>query len=77
MAKAQPTNRAARRLAAAGRPVYVSITETAAILDVDPRTVRNMLNDGRLRGYKLGNFVLRLRLDEIESAMTPYAGGAE
>jgi excisionase family DNA binding protein len=50
----------------------VSIAETADYLGVNVRSVRNMLYDGRLKGYKLGPRVVRIRLSDIDAALTPY-----
>lgn len=61
--------------AASERP-YLSIAETADYLGITTRTVRQMVADGRLRGYKLGARVVRLRRDEIDSAMRPFGGAA-
>jgi len=33
-----------------------------------------MLRDGRLKGYTLGHRTLRLRLSEIDAALSPYGG---
>jgi excisionase family DNA binding protein len=62
-------NRAARRLAARGKSPYVTQAEAAEYLRVTDRTIRQMIADGRLRAYSLGNRVIRLRLDEIDAAM--------
>jgi excisionase family DNA binding protein len=53
---------------------YLSVTEAANYLGVTTRTIRLMLADGRLRGYRLGARVLRIRRDEIDAAMQPYGG---
>jgi excisionase family DNA binding protein len=53
---------------------FVSVAAAADYLGVDPRTIRNMLHDGRLRGYTLGHRTLRIRLSEIDAAMSPYGG---
>ena len=64
----------------AGRPNpplkdgFVSVAAAADSLSVDPRTVRNMMRDGRLKGYNLGQRTLRIRLAEIDAAMSPYGG---
>ncbi|MBF9521971.1 hypothetical protein BKG83_20815 [Mycobacteroides chelonae] len=54
---------------------YISQVDAAALLGVTDRTVRNMIADGRLRGYRLGRTV-RLRVDEIEAALVPFGGNA-
>ena len=53
---------------------FVSVAAAADYLGVDPRTIRNMLRDGRLKGYTLGQRTLRMRLSEIDAAMSPYGG---
>ena len=39
------------------------------------RTVRQMIADGRLVGYRMAKNFIRLDLNEIDAAMTPYGGG--
>jgi excisionase family DNA binding protein len=51
---------------------FIGIAETATYLGVSQRSVRNMLYDRRLKGYKLGDRTVRLRLSEIDAALTPY-----
>lgn len=53
---------------------YLSIFDAAAYLGVTPRTIRQMIADGRLRGYRSGPRLVRLRRDEIDAAMQPYGG---
>ncbi len=71
------TNRATRRsqkkpAASSTNDRFVSVTEAAAYLGVDTMTIRNMLKDGRLQAWTLGPRVLRIRLSDIESALSPY-----
>ena len=54
---------------------YVSIGETADHLRVATKTVRSMIDDGRLRAYRSGR-VIRLDLNEVDAAMTPFGGAA-
>ncbi|SBS77297.1 Gene 36 protein (modular protein) [uncultured Mycobacterium sp.] len=65
----------ARRKAPGALPKYITIAETADMLGVTKMTIRNMLSDGRLRGYRLGK-VVRLQLAEVEAAMAPFGGAA-
>ncbi len=51
--------------------VYITQQEAGELLGVTDRTVRSMCADGRLRGYRLGRKVIRLRLDEVEAALQP------
>lgn len=55
---------------------FLSITETAEYLGVNAMTIRNMIRDGRLKAHTLGPRVLRIRLSDIDSALTPYGGPA-
>jgi excisionase family DNA binding protein len=55
---------------------FVSIADAAAYLGVTVRTVRNMLYDNRLRAYKLGPRIVRIRLSDIDAALTPYTEAA-
>jgi excisionase family DNA binding protein len=58
-----------------GNKVFISQAETGALLGVTDRTVRNMIADGRLKAYRIGR-TIRLRLDEVETALEPFGGGA-
>jgi excisionase family DNA binding protein len=55
-------------------PPNMSVADVAEYLGVTTRTVQQMLADGRLRGYRLGPRVVRLRRDDIDAALTPYGG---
>jgi excisionase family DNA binding protein len=55
---------------------FVSIADAADYLGVTTRTIRQMIADGRLRGYRSGSRLVRLRLSEIDAAMRPYGGSA-
>lgn len=59
-----------------GRHTYITQKQAAAYLGITDRTVRTMIADGRLRAYKLGPQVIRLRLDEVEAALQPVVGAA-
>lgn len=49
---------------------YASVNEGAAYIGVCDRTVRGMIADGRLTGYRgLGNRVLRIDLNEVDRVM--------
>lgn len=53
---------------------YVKLSEAAEYLQVTTRTVSAMIADGRLTGYKSGTRLVRVDLDEIDSAMRPFGG---
>ena len=55
---------------------WASINDIAEHLDVTERTVRQMIADGRLTGYRLSPKFIRLDLDEVDAAlMVPIGGG--
>ncbi len=66
------TRRAQKKLGVVTDDRFVSVAEAAIFLGVDTMTVRNMLKDGRLQAWTLGPRVLRIRLSDIESALSPY-----
>ncbi|UUO01383.1 excisionase family DNA-binding protein [Mycolicibacterium novocastrense] len=74
-------NRAGRRRPdkaySPARRRYCSIGEAADYLGVTERTVRQMISDGRLVGYRMGNRFIRLDLDEIDDAMVPFGGDVQ
>lgn len=53
---------------------YVKITEAAEYLNVTPRCIRQMIHDGRLTGYRSGTRLVRVDLNEVDSAMEPFGG---
>jgi excisionase family DNA binding protein len=55
---------------------YVKIAEAADYLQVTTRTVRAMIADGRLTGYRSGGRLVRLDLNEVDAAMQPFGGAA-
>ena len=55
---------------------YISISDAAEYLDVTTRTIRQMIADGRLTGYRSGPKLIRLDLNEIDAAMIAFGGAA-
>jgi len=55
---------------------YVKIAAAAEYLQVTDRTIRQMIADGRLTGYRNGTRVVRVDLNEIDAAMQPFGGAA-
>ena len=49
---------------------YVTFAEGADYMGVSIRTARNMVYDKRLTAYRLGPRVVRLRLSDIDAAMS-------
>lgn len=55
---------------------YAKLKEAAAYLHVTERTVRQMIADGRLVGYRSGGRLVRVDLNEVDAAMQPFGGAA-
>lgn len=68
---ADHANRAERR----GRR-YATMGTAADYLGVTDRTIRQMISDGRLTGYRSGTRLVRVDLDEVDLAMQPFGGDA-
>lgn len=71
MSISPPPNRAARRHPRR----YASQQEAADYIGVTSRTIRQMIADGRLTGYRSGSRLVRVDLNELDEAMTPFGGG--
>ncbi|MGW0158460.1 excisionase family DNA-binding protein [Mycobacterium sp. NPDC003323] len=67
----QSPNRADRRARRYGK-----ISEAADYLGVTERTIRQMIADGRLTGYRSGSRLVRVDLNEVDDAMRPFGGAA-
>jgi excisionase family DNA binding protein len=65
--KQTDSNRAARRR-------FAKLKDAATYLDVTERTVRQMIADGRITGYRSGSRLVRVDLNEIDAAMRPFGG---
>jgi excisionase family DNA binding protein len=52
---------------------WASLNQTADYMALAERTVRQMIADGRLKGYRLGRTV-RVDLNEVDDAMLPFGG---
>jgi excisionase family DNA binding protein len=71
MPQGRRPNRAARRhpeRAEQSAP-NMTIPEAATYLGVRVNTVRVMIADGRLKAYRLGDRIIRLRKSEIDAAL--------
>lgn len=55
---------------------YVKISEAAEYLQVTDRTIRQMIADGRLTGYRSGSRLVRVDLNQLDAAMRPFGGDA-
>ena len=57
------TSELSRRLA--------SIEAAANYLSVNPRTIRRYIAAGRLQGYRAGNRLIRVDLNEVDAMLRP------
>lgn len=71
---AKSTRDSAQDTPSSGRRRYVPQSEAADYLGVNVRTIRQMIADGRLTGYRSGTRLVRVDLNEIDSAMRPFGG---
>jgi excisionase family DNA binding protein len=70
-----PTKSNARRQVPV-QPAYFGISEAAAYLDVDHKTVRRLITSGRLPGYRLGSRLIKVKVTDLDAVLTPMRGGA-
>jgi excisionase family DNA binding protein len=57
---------------------FVTGTQAAAILGVTRRSIYNMIQDGRIRAYRIGptGRDLRIRRNDLEAALVPVEPSA-
>jgi excisionase family DNA binding protein len=56
---------------------YAKIIEAAEYLGVTDRTIRDMILDGRLTGYRNGTRLVRVDLNELDARMQPFGGAVQ
>lgn len=55
---------------------WASLKDAADYLDVTDRTIRQMITDGKIRGYRTNQRLVRVDLNEIDAALQPFGGAA-
>ena len=50
---------------------WLSIAQSADYLGVSPMTVRRMIADGRLPGSRLGQKLIRIKSEDLDSVLHP------
>jgi excisionase family DNA binding protein len=50
---------------------FVDIEFAADYLDVSPRTIRRYISEGKLTGYRVGDFLLRVDMHEVDALAKP------
>ncbi|GAB3742481.1 helix-turn-helix transcriptional regulator [Microlunatus parietis] len=48
---------------------YLSLSEAAEYLGINVRTLRRAIADGRIDGYRIGDRIVRVDLDQIEQSL--------
>ena len=56
----------------ATRRRYAKIKDGADYIGVTERTIRQMIADGRITGYRSGNRLIRVDLNDLDDAMKPF-----
>ncbi|MBU1802963.1 MAG: excisionase family DNA-binding protein [Actinobacteria bacterium] len=51
-------------------PVYLSLDEAAEVMSLSTRTIRRRISDGTIPAYQCGRRPIRIRLDELEAALS-------
>jgi excisionase family DNA binding protein len=49
---------------------YLTLDEAAAYIGVHPWTLRRWINEGRLRAYRVGKRLLRIRRSDVDALLT-------
>lgn len=55
----------------ATEPRYATLARAAEYADVTPLTIRRFISAGKLTGYRLGNKMIRVDLNELDALMRP------
>lgn len=71
-----PKNKSQLYLSSVNGRRYATQAQAAEYLSVTTRTIRQMIADGRLTGYRSGARLVRVDLNEIDAAMRPFGGAA-
>lgn len=59
------------------RRKYASQAQAAEYVGVTARTIRQWIAEGRITGYRINERLIRVDLNEIDTAMTPFGGAAK
>lgn len=55
---------------------WASLKEAGDYIGVTDRTIRQMIMDGKICGYRSNARLIRVDLNEIDAAMQPFGGAA-
>ena len=74
MSAPAPNRQTRRHPPNANHRAYVGIPEAATYLDVTPKTIRRYIAEGKLPAYRLGDRVVRIKVADLDAALTPMGG---
>jgi excisionase family DNA binding protein len=57
-------------------PERIGLQQAADYCDVDYRTIRRWVAEGRLNGVRIGPKLIKVDVAELDALMTPIGGGA-
>ena len=55
---------------------WASLSEAAAYVGVNQRTIRRMITSGKITGYQASKALIRVDLDEIDAVFVPMQSAA-
>lgn len=55
---------------------WASMKDAAEYIGVTDRTIRQMIADGKIRGYRVNSRLYRVDLNEVDAALQPFGGAA-
>jgi excisionase family DNA binding protein len=53
---------------------YIGVPEAATYLGVAEKTIRRFIRDDKLPAYRLGNRVIKIKIDDLETVLTRVGG---
>lgn len=56
-------------------PERVTINQAAALAQVHPNTIRNLIASGKLQASRIGARIIRIDKSDLDALFTPVVGG--
>jgi len=56
-------------------PTWLSITQSAELVNAHPNTIRNRVKSGQLPAMRSGRNLIRINRADLLAMFTPYQGG--
>ena len=57
-------------------PARIGLREAGERCDVDPRTIRRWISEGRLTAYRVGPRLIKIDVAELDKLVRPVGGAA-